>query len=130
MVSSLLILTIPYITTLRVTAYCDYGLTASGCLAGPGQCAAPSWVPFGSTVVVRGVSYRVTDRTARRFRHNTVDLWMPRRYDCMKHGVKHAKVLVYPAGSRNRSRHSSHLLGGSPGGRPRRDGRQTVGAHR
>jgi len=79
---------------LRITAYCDRGITASGCRSGPGQCAAPSWVPFGSRVKVDGQWYRVTDRTAKRFRHNTIDVWNPSRRECLRRGVKWTTVEI------------------------------------
>ncbi len=79
---------------LRVTAYCDRGRTASGRMAGPGQCAAPAWVPFGSKVCVDGKVYVATDRTAKRFRQNTVDIWMPTRQRCMNWGVRYIDVRI------------------------------------
>lgn len=80
---------------LRITAYHDRGVTASGCRSGPGQCAAPAWVPFGSRVHVPGVGWlRVTDRTARRFRANTVDVWLPTHRKCIKFGVRYLPVRI------------------------------------
>lgn len=79
---------------LRVTAYHDRGVTASGRWTKSGQCAAPSWVPFGSIVVVAGREYVVTDRTAKRFRRNTVDIWLPTHAECVKHGVKWQTVTI------------------------------------
>lgn len=72
----------------RVTAYCDRGTTASGVQSGVGQCAAPGDIPLGSTVYIPQLdrSFVVTDRTARRFRRNTVDIFMPSREACLEFG--------------------------------------------
>ncbi len=72
----------------RVTAYCDRGLTASGVPSGLGQCAAPADIPFGSLVYIPQLNrtFVVTDRTHERFRHNTVDLFMPERSACLQFG--------------------------------------------
>jgi 3D (Asp-Asp-Asp) domain-containing protein len=74
----------------RVTAYCDRGLTAVGVPSGLGQCAAPAGIPFGSRIYVPalGRTFIVTDRTARRFRHDTVDLFIPDRADCKRFGCR------------------------------------------
>jgi 3D (Asp-Asp-Asp) domain-containing protein len=80
---------------LRVTAYADHGVTASGQLTRPGTCAAPAGVPFGSRVYVPRVGWlTVTDRTARRFRHNTIDIFMPSRADCVRFGVRFVPCAV------------------------------------
>jgi 3D (Asp-Asp-Asp) domain-containing protein len=75
----------------RVTAYCDRGLTASGIPSGVGQCAAPADIPLGSVVYIPELNkhFVVTDRTHRRFRHNTVDLFIPNEGDCIKFGRKY-----------------------------------------
>ncbi len=72
----------------RVTAYCDRGLTAAGIPSGVGQCAAPADIPLGSIVYVPSLNkkFMVTDRTHRRFRHNTVDLFMPSEKVCRNFG--------------------------------------------
>lgn len=72
----------------RVTAYCDRGLTAAGTLAGKGQCAAPEDIPFGTEVYIPALNktFVVTDRTHKRFRQNTVDLFMPVKEECKKFG--------------------------------------------
>jgi rare lipoprotein A len=77
-----------YRRTFRVTAYCDRGITAAGIESGYGQCAAPADIPFGAKIFVPelGQTFVVTDRTHRRFRHNTVDIFMPVRTDCLKFG--------------------------------------------
>ena len=77
-----------YRRTFRVTAYCDRGITAAGIPSGYGQCAAPADVPFGAKIYVPelGQTFIVTDRTHRRFRHNTVDIFMPNRDDCLEFG--------------------------------------------
>ncbi len=79
--------------TCRVTAYCDRGLTASGTQAGVGQCAAPADIPFGSKVYIPALkrSFVVTDRTHRRFRGNTVDIFVPTEYSCRKFGRRYLR---------------------------------------
>ncbi len=80
----------------RVTAYCDRGLTASGVPAGVGQCAAPADIPFGSKIYIPELdrTFIVTDRTARRFRTNTVDLFMPTRQECLDFGRKYLECVI------------------------------------
>lgn len=72
----------------RVTAYCDRGTTASGVPSGMGQCAAPADIPFGSIVYIPALDQRfvVTDRTHRRFRRGTVDIFMPNARQCRNFG--------------------------------------------
>lgn len=74
----------------RVTAYCDRGITASGVRSGVGQCAAPADIPLGSVVYIPALKrhFVVTDRTHRRFRQNTVDLFIPNAGDCREFGRK------------------------------------------
>ncbi len=81
----------------RVTAYCDRGLTAAGVPSGEGQCAAPADLPFGAIVHIPELdrSFVVTDRTARRFRHNTVDIFIPSREDCLDFGLNYLECEVY-----------------------------------
>ena len=88
---------IPLRRVHRVTAYCDLGLTAAGVPSGVGQCAAPGDIPFGSVVYIPSLdrSFVVTDRTARRFRHNTVDLFMPGRQDCLNFGLNYLECEIY-----------------------------------
>jgi 3D (Asp-Asp-Asp) domain-containing protein len=76
-----------------VTAYCDRGLTASGRRVGVGQCAAPPSIPFGSKVYIPalGRSFVVTDRTHPRFRHNTVDIFIPSENRCRDFGRHYLK---------------------------------------
>lgn len=80
----------------RVTAYCDRGITASGVPAGVGQCAAPADIPFGAHIYVPALdrTFVVTDRTAPRFRHNTVDLFIPAREACLKFGCEYLECHV------------------------------------
>ena len=81
----------------RVTAYCDRGTTAAGVPSDMGQCAAPADIPFGAIVYIPELDRRfvVTDRTAKRFRHNTVDLFMPRRDECLDFGRQYLECHVY-----------------------------------
>ena len=82
----------------RVTAYCDRGTTASGVESGVGQCAAPIDIPFGSRIHIPelGRTFLVTDRTARRFRHNTVDLFIPTRAACLQFGRRYLVCEILP----------------------------------
>ncbi|MFH1748395.1 MAG: 3D domain-containing protein [Planctomycetota bacterium] len=86
----------------RVTAYCDRGLTASGVPAGLGQCAAPADIPLGSRVYIPalGRAFMVTDRTHRRFRHNTVDIFISSRQACRQFGRKYLEcefaIIAHP----------------------------------
>lgn len=72
----------------RVTAYCDRGTTAAGIPSGVGQCAGPADLPFGTEVYIPALdrTFIVTDRTAKRFRHNTVDLFVPDKTECKQFG--------------------------------------------
>jgi 3D (Asp-Asp-Asp) domain-containing protein len=72
----------------RVTAYCDRGVTAAGTMSGVGQCAAPEDIPFGTEVYIPELdrTFIVTDRTHKRFRQNTVDLFMPGYEQCKLFG--------------------------------------------
>lgn len=83
---------------LRITAYADRGLTASGVYVDVGQCAAPADVPFGSRIFIPalGREYIVTDRTHKRFRHNTVDIFIPDVAACRKFGRRHLECVILP----------------------------------
>jgi 3D (Asp-Asp-Asp) domain-containing protein len=74
----------------RVTAYCDRGTTAAGVPSGLGQCAAPGDIPLGSKVYIPALdrTFVVTDRTHRRFRNSTVDLFIPCEKECRQFGRK------------------------------------------
>jgi len=80
----------------RVTAYCDRGTTAAGIPSGVGQCAGPADLPFGTEIHIPALNrtYIVTDRTARRFRHNTVDLFIPDREDCLEFGLNYLECEI------------------------------------
>lgn len=83
---------------LRVTAYHDRGLTAAGVPSDVGQCAAPADVPFGSTVYIPALNRKfvVTDRTHKRFRHNTIDIFMPDRNECLEFGRHYLDCVITP----------------------------------
>ncbi|MFQ5805576.1 MAG: hypothetical protein ACE5I3_03890 [Phycisphaerae bacterium] len=84
----------------RVTAYCDRGLTAAGVPSGIGQCAAPADIPFGARIYIPALhrTFIVTDRTAKRFRHNTVDLFIPDRNECLQFGRRYLECeIAFPA---------------------------------
>lgn len=80
----------------RVTAYHDEGITAAGVPSGVGQCAAPADIPLGSIIHIPslGRSFVVTDRTHRRFRQSTVDLFIPGREACRAFGRHFLEVEI------------------------------------
>lgn len=80
----------------RVTAYHDRGTTASGVQSGVGQCAAPGDIPFGAKIHIPalGRTFVATDRTHRRFRKSTVDIFMPRRGDCIQFGERFLECVI------------------------------------
>jgi 3D (Asp-Asp-Asp) domain-containing protein len=80
----------------RVTAYNDRGLTAAGVWSGIGQCAAPAGIPFGTKVHIPAIGRTlvVTDRTHRRFRTNTVDIFMPGYEQCRQFGRRYLECVV------------------------------------
>ncbi len=82
--------------TYRVTAYADRGITAAGVPSGVGQCAAPEDIPFGSEIYIPalGRTFVVTDRTAERFRHNTVDVFMPSSARCRQFGRRYHECVI------------------------------------
>lgn len=75
----------------RVTAYCDRGTTACGVQSGVGQCAAPGDIPFGTTVYIPELNrtFVVTDRTHKRFRNSTVDIFIPAKSACKRFGCRY-----------------------------------------
>jgi len=80
----------------RVTAYCDRGLTAAGVPSGVGQCAAPADIPFGARIYIPALdrTFVVTDRTAKRFRRSTVDLFIPDRGTCLEFGCRYTECQI------------------------------------
>ena len=80
----------------RVTAYADRGTTASGVQSGLGQCAAPADIPFGSIVYISALdrTFIVTDRTHRRFRRSTVDIFIPSRRQCLNFGCRYLECQI------------------------------------
>lgn len=84
----------------RVTAYCDRGTTAAGVPSGVGQCAAPGYIPLGSKVYIPALdqTFIVTDRTHRRFRNSTVDLFIPAKNQCRQFGCQFLECeFIIPA---------------------------------
>lgn len=81
----------------RVTAYCDRALTAAGIPSGMGQCAAPEDIPFGAIVYVPQLrqAFVVTDRTHKRFRRNTLDLFMHERQSARRFGRRYLEAMVW-----------------------------------
>lgn len=87
----------PIARVCRVTAYCDEGLTAAGTFSGVGQCAAPEDIPFGTIVYIPELerSFIVTDRTHKRFRQNTVDIFIPTEEACRAFGRNYLECEFY-----------------------------------
>ena len=70
------------------------GITASGTHVKQGRTiAAPSWSPFGTTVVINGVSYVCEDRGGF-ICDNRLDIYMDSREDAMEFGRKELEVTV------------------------------------
>ena len=70
------------------------GITASGTHVQQGRTiAAPSWIPFGTTVVINGISYVCEDRGGY-ISDNRLDIYMDSRDDAMKFGRKELEVTV------------------------------------
>ena len=70
------------------------GITASGTHVQQGRTiAAPSWIPFGTTVVINGVSYVCEDRGGF-ICDNRLDIYMDSREDAMEFGRKEVEVTV------------------------------------
>ena len=70
------------------------GITASGTHVQQGRTiAAPSWIPFGTTVVINGVSYVCEDRGGF-ICDNRLDIYMDSRDDAVEFGRKEIEVTV------------------------------------
>ena len=70
------------------------GITASGTHVQQGRTiAAPSWIPFGTTVVINGVSYVAEDRGGY-ICDNRLDIYMDSREDAVEFGRKEMEVTV------------------------------------
>lgn len=79
----------------RVTAYTDRGTTAAGTQSGVGQCAAPGDIPFGTIVYIPALdrTFVATDRTHKRFRKSTVDLFMTNNRAAKEFGLNYFEVV-------------------------------------
>ena len=70
------------------------GITASGTHVKQGRTiAAPSWIPFGTTVVINGISYVCEDRGGY-ISDNRIDIYMDSREAAMEFGRKELEVTV------------------------------------
>ena len=70
------------------------GITASGTHVQQGRTiAAPSWIPFGTTVVINGHSYVAEDRGSA-IQGNCIDIYMDSREAAMEFGRKELEVTV------------------------------------
>ena len=70
------------------------GITASGTHVQRGRTiAAPSWIPFGTTVVINGISYVCEDRGGY-ISDNRIDIYMDSREAAMEFGRKELEVTV------------------------------------
>lgn len=89
----------------RVTAYHDIGTTAAGVPSGVGQCAGPGDLPFGTKIFIPALNKTliVTDRTHKRFRNSTVDIFIPSRAECIQFGRHYLEVeITLPEGDGRR----------------------------
>ena len=69
-------------------------ITASGTHVQQGRTiAAPSWIPFGTTVVINGISYVCEDRGGY-ISDNRIDIYMDSREAAMEFGRKELEVTV------------------------------------
>lgn len=79
-------------TYMIATAYCDYGITASGEYVRPGTCAAGPSVPFGTQLYIEGYGYAtVTDRGGA-IRDGMLDVWFPTYRQAIQWGRKSVRV--------------------------------------
>ena len=70
------------------------GITASGTHVQQGRTiAAPSWIPFGTKVIIGGHEYTVEDRGGY-IQDNRLDIYMDSREDAMEFGRKELEVTV------------------------------------
>ena len=70
------------------------GITASGTHVKQGRTiAAPSWIPFGTTVVINGISYVCEDRGSE-IKGNHLDIYMDSREDAVEFGRKEMRVTI------------------------------------
>ena len=70
------------------------GITASGTHVKQGRTiAAPSWIPFGTTVVINGVSYVCEDRGSE-IKGNHLDIYMDSLEDAIEFGRKEMRVTI------------------------------------
>ena len=68
------------------------GITASGTHAKQGRTiAAPSWIPFGTTVGINGISYVCEDRGGY-IQDNRLDIYMDSREDAVEFGRKETEL--------------------------------------
>lgn len=90
----------PKVMTMEVTAYCDYGETASGETTRRGIVAAdPDVLPLGSRIRVTGLdrrhnrTYDVED-TGRKVQGRIIDIYMPSCEAAKEFGRQTARVRV------------------------------------
>lgn len=70
------------------------GITASGTRVKQGRTiAAPSWIPFGTKVIIGGHEYTVEDRGGY-ICDNRLDIYMDSREDAVEFGRKEMEVTV------------------------------------
>lgn len=78
--------------TMNVSAYCDYGMTASGEWVREGIVASDD-LPFGTVVIINGNRYVVADRFGGGY-SDRIDIYMPSYDDCMSFGQQYLDVYV------------------------------------
>jgi 3D (Asp-Asp-Asp) domain-containing protein len=82
----------------RITAYCDIGTMASGKQTYKGAVATSDrTIPFGTKIKLPEGSYKVEDRTNKRFskfNEPTIDFWMSDCQEAKEFGVKRLEYYI------------------------------------
>lgn len=87
--------------TVRATAYCERGKTATGTRAGPGSIAVdPRVIPLGSKLHVEGYGHGTAVDTGRLIKGRRIDVWISSRGACCRWGVRRVRVRVLKEGKR------------------------------
>lgn len=93
----------PTTTTFKVTAYCpcskccgkEDGITATGTVATAGRTIAvdPTVIPYGSKVILDGVTY-VAEDTGGSIKGNKIDMFFDTHQEALEWGVKYIEGVV------------------------------------